>query len=47
VTIPVGTDALVYVPGEVQDADGQTVLREEDGFTVYSVGSDAIGSRRG
>jgi alpha-L-rhamnosidase len=39
VTIPVGTDALVHVPGQVQDADGQAVLREEEGFTVFSVGS--------
>jgi len=39
VAIPVGTDALVYVPGEVQDADGQTVLREQEGFTVFAIGS--------
>jgi alpha-L-rhamnosidase len=39
VTIPVNTEALVYVPGEVEDLDGAAVLREEQGLTVLSVGS--------
>ncbi len=39
VNIPVNVDALVYVPGEVGDADGATLLREETGFAVFSVGS--------
>jgi alpha-L-rhamnosidase len=39
VTIPVNTEALVYVPGEVEDLDGVAVLREEQGLTVLSVGS--------
>jgi alpha-L-rhamnosidase len=39
VTIPVNTTAVVYVPGEVEDADGATLVREENGYTVLSVGS--------
>jgi alpha-L-rhamnosidase len=39
VTIPVNADALVYLPGRVQNLDGATLLREEDGVSVLSVSS--------
>jgi len=39
VTVPVNTDAVVYLPGEVQETDGASILREEGGFTVLSAPS--------
>jgi alpha-L-rhamnosidase len=39
VTVPVNSEALVYVPGELEEGDGAKVLREESEATVLSVGS--------
>jgi alpha-L-rhamnosidase len=39
VTIPVNSEALVHVPGTLEERDGATVLREESGATVLSIGS--------
>jgi hypothetical protein len=39
VSIPVNSEALVYVPGKLEESDGASVLREEEGSTVLSVGS--------
>jgi alpha-L-rhamnosidase len=39
VTVPVNSEALVYVPGTLEENDGATVLREESEATVLSVGS--------
>jgi alpha-L-rhamnosidase len=39
VTVPVNTEAVVYLPGEVQEIDGASILRKENGTTVLSVPS--------
>jgi alpha-L-rhamnosidase len=39
VSIPVNSEARVYVPGKLEESDGASVLREETGATVLSVDS--------
>jgi alpha-L-rhamnosidase len=39
VTVPVNARALVYVPGAIDEADGVSIAREEEGASVLSVPS--------